>query len=315
MKEDTLHSGAVRYLQRGQIDDERWNRVVASSRFETVYGQSWYLDASADHWGAFILHDYAYVMPVAFRIKLGFRYLYQPRFCQQLGVYSANKVDDQITSMFLGAMSKKFRLGDYAFNEGNRVVGQKGFEISDSTNFTLQLNAPYEELTQAYTSNCRRNIRKADQASFVFYEDISIRELVLLKRQYDHARKGDGHYQSLTDMFSGMQAEGDVRAYGVKVGQDLCAGAIFATCGKRMHYLLAVATEEGKALSGMFYLIDRLIQMRSGKNLYLDFEGSNIPSVARFFSGFGAEPQIYQRIRFNNAAGKLVQKIRSVRSG
>jgi hypothetical protein len=32
--------------------------------------------------------------------------------------------------------------------------------------------------------------------------------------------------------------------------------------------------------------------------MILDFDGSNIPSVARFFSGFGASPEVYQAIGF-----------------
>ncbi|MCK5067940.1 MAG: GNAT family N-acetyltransferase [Bacteroidales bacterium] len=313
MKEGARHKSMIRYLHRGQIDNERWNRVIGSSGFETVYAQSWYLDACADNWGALILSDYEYVMPVAFRKKFGFKYIYQPRFCQQLGVYSEKQVDGQIIRMFLDALSENYKLGDYAFNEGNLLVEQEGFEVTDNTNYTLQMSSSYEELTLAYSSNCRRNVRKACQSGLEFSEDISIRELVLLKKQHDHTKQADEHYQLLINMFSEMQEAGNVNVFGVKLGSDLCAGAIFASCNKRVHYLLSVSTEEGREQSGMFYVIDKVIQINSGKELYLDFEGSNISSVARFFSGFGAQPQLYQRIRFSNAAGKFFQKVRSVR--
>ena len=216
-------------------------------------------------------------------------------------------------ALFLKALSKHFKLGDYAFNEGNRLGKTRGYEIINNTNYTLQLNSSYEKLAQAYSGNCRRNLQKAIHSDLEFSEDISIQELVLLKRQHDHTRQSDEHYQGLIDIFSGMLKAGNARAYGVKLGSDLCAGAIFASGLKRVHYLLSVSTEVGKSLSGMFYVIDRVIQLHSGKNLSLDFEGSNISSLARFFRGFGAQPQMYQGIRFNNAAGKFVQKVRSVR--
>ena len=314
MTEDNPHSGTISYLHRGQIDDEQWNRVVASSKFALVYAQSWYLDACADHWAALILSDYKYVMPVAFRVKFGVKYIYQPRFCQQLGIYSKNQVDVQITALFLEALRKNFKLGDYAFNEGNLLDKPKGFEVTNSTNYTLRMNSSYEKLEEAYSGNCKRNVRKAMHSGLEFSEEISIRELVLLKKQHDHSRQADEHYQRLIEMFSGMQEAGNVMTCGVKMGSDLYAGAIFASNHLRVHYLLSVSTKAGKALSGMFYVIDRVIQLHSGKDLFLDFEGSNISSLARFFSGFGAQPQRYQRIRFNNAAGKFVQKIRSVRS-
>jgi len=47
--------------------------------------------------------------------------------------------------------------------------------------------------------------------------------------------------------------------------------------------------------------------------MVLDFEGSNLANIARFFTGFGAGAQSYQRISFDNLAGKIVQKIRDVR--
>ncbi len=313
MKEGTHKQSMIKYLHRGQIDNEHWNRVIASSGFETVYAQSWYLDSCAENWGAFILQDYEFVMPVAFRLKFGFKYIYQPRFCQQLGVYSENLVDGKVLRLFLDALNEKFKFGDYAFNEGNLLGEQQGFEVTDNTNYTLQMSSPYEELTQAYTSNCKRNVRKAHHSDLEFSEDISIRELVLLKKQYDHIKQPDEHYRLLINMFSEMQEAGNVKAYGVKQGSDLHAGAIFAFGNKRVHYLLSVSTEEGKKNSGMFYVIDKVLQLNSGKGLYLDFEGSNISSVARFFSGFGAQPQYYQRIRFNNAIGKFIQKVRSVR--
>lgn len=314
MTKGSEHKGTITYLQRGQIDEEQWDRTIRSSVFETIYAYSWYLDACADQWAALVLSEYDYVMPLAFRSKFGVKYLYQPRFCQQLGIFSAKAVDARIISLFLDALSKHFKLGDYAFNEGNILEKPKGFEVTNNSNYTLSLDSSYEELSQAYSSNCRRNVRKASLSDLDFSEDISIEELVLLKKQHDHSKQTDAHYQGLIAMFSGMKKAGNVKACGVRLGPDLHAGAIFALGLKRLHYLLSVSTGTGKEESAMFYVIDRVIQMHSGKDLVLDYEGSNIPSLARFFSGFGAKPQRYQRFRFNNAAGKFVQKIRSVRS-
>ena len=313
MRKASRHKSSVRFLHRWQVDDERWNHTVSSSGFSMVYAMSWYLDACADYWAALVLEDYSHVMPVAYRRKLGFKYLYQPRFCQQLGIFSVQEVDAQIIAGFLDTLKKHFRIGDYAFNEGNRLEASRTLPVTENVNFVLGMNAAYETLSRAYSDNCRRNIKKAMQAGFEFSEDVSSRELVLLKKQHDHSRQPHKHYQSLIEMFSGMQEAGRVQAYGIKLEGELCAGAIFARGHKRIHYLLSVSTAKGKDFSAMFYLIDRVIQMHSGKDLDLDFEGSNLESLARFFRGFGAEPQHYQRIRFNNTAGKFVQKVRSVR--
>ncbi len=307
------HKSSIRYLHRWQVDDERWNQAVTSSGYSMVYALSWYLDACADYWAALVLEDYDYVMPVAYRRKWGIKYLYQPRFCQQLGIFSERQVDAQIVTAFLKTLRKHFWLGDYAFNEGNLLEASRTLRVTENVNFVLGLKADYETLSRAYSDNCRRNIKKAMQAGLEFSEDVSIRELVLLKKKHDHSAQTQKHYQSLVEMFSGMQEAGRVKAYGMKLGQELCAGAIFASGIKRIHYLLSVSTAAGKESSAMFCLIDRVIQRHAGQDLDLDFEGSNLEPLARFFRGFGAKAQRYQRIRFNNAAGKFVQKVRSVR--
>ena len=222
-------------------------------------------------------------------------------------------MDGVILRDFLLASKKKFGLGDYALNEGNRLAEGRGFNLSDNTNYTLQLLKPYEELSLGYSSNCRRNVRKALQSGLEFSTDISIVDLVQLKRQHDHIKQSENHYHMLTNMFSVLKDHGHVKAFGVKLDGDLCAGAIFAFCNKRMHYLLSASNEEGKERSAMFLVIDRVIQEYEGKAMALDFEGSNLANIARFFTGFGARAQSYQRISFDNVAGKIVRKIRDIR--
>ncbi len=302
----------VSYLHRGQIDDTRWNMVLAASRFDTVYAHTWYLDACAADWGGLVVGDYEYIMPVAFRKKFGFRYSYQPRFCQQLGIYSEKEVTRETQQLFLKELKSKFSFGDYAFNEGNRLIGDdlKGF--TDNSNYILSLASEYGELQKDYSSNCRRNLKKAVAASLEFSDKISVIDLVQLKKQYDHQGQTEEHYKRLIQMFSGLEEKGKVKACGVKLDGLLSAGAIFAFSDKRVHYLLSVSSGEGKEKSSMFLVIDQFLRMHAGEALSLDFEGSNIPSIARFFTGFGAVPQQYQRISLNPKAGKIIKGLKSI---
>lgn len=61
----------------------------------------------------------------------------------------------------------------------------------------------------------------------------------------------------------------------------------------------AVSNQQGKDLRGMYYLLNTFINQHAGQNLILDFEGSMIPGVARFFEGFGAAPETYFQLKFN----------------
>jgi hypothetical protein len=50
-------------------------------------------------------------------------------------------------------------------------------------------------------------------------------------------------------------------------------------------------------------MIDAFIQDYADKNLILDFEGSNIPSLAFFYKSFGSELEKYPGIRKNKLKG------------
>ena len=52
----------------------------------------------------------------------------------------------------------------------------------------------------------------------------------------------------------------------------------------------------GKENRAMFVLMDHLIRQSRQADKIFDFEGSNIPGVARFFEGFGGKRTIYRRI-------------------
>ena len=62
---------------------------------------------------------------------------------------------------------------------------------------------------------------------------------------------------------------------------------------------MSASNEQGKRSRAMFALIDHIIDKYSDTGLVLDFEGSNIKGVARFFAGFGAEQHDYYNIHIN----------------
>ena len=79
----------------------------------------------------------------------------------------------------------------------------------------------------------------------------------------------------------------------------LLALAILIKTKKRIVYLVSVSSLEGLKNKTMFNIVDRLIQKYADSNLVLDFEGSNIENIARFYQGFGAIQSNYQEIKYN----------------
>jgi hypothetical protein len=55
----------------------------------------------------------------------------------------------------------------------------------------------------------------------------------------------------------------------------------------------------GKAIGASHALIDAFIKDHAGKKMLLDFEGSDIPNLAFFYSSFGAVEEEYAALKMN----------------
>ena len=87
------------------------------------------------------------------------------------------------------------------------------------------------------------------------------------------------------------------------------ARSIFLFDGVRLVNILPFTYEAGRPLGAGHFLLDQLIREFSGQHVTLDFEGSIIPSIARFYAGFGAQAEQYPFIRWND----LPQPIRWIK--
>ena len=74
---------------------------------------------------------------------------------------------------------------------------------------------------------------------------------------------------------------------------EIHASAIFAGHADMMTFLMSYSDDYAKQNGLMHALIDNWLNNDSEGYKKLDFEGGNIESLARFYSGFGAEPEVF----------------------
>ena len=77
----------MEFLQRKDIDPEKWDARIAADPIENIFCYSWYLDAVAKNWGAFIEGDYDSIVPIPFTTKLSIKSLYQPAFTREIDIF------------------------------------------------------------------------------------------------------------------------------------------------------------------------------------------------------------------------------------
>ncbi len=289
----------IRYLDRGEVDAKKWDEVIVRSQAETLYPYSWYLDLVADKWSALVMDDYQFVMPLVWKKKLGIKYLYQPLYTQQLGIFGSELADPLQTREMLHVLYEKFRFADINFNTKNMVGEEPLFKVEDRSNFILGLEQDYLNHHLAFSTNTKRNIRKADVLGDLLVQDLSIEELLHLKRENDVIRRSESDYLWLENLLRQIMERGAGKIYGIRKDKALLAATIFVFSKTRAIYLVSASGEEGKERRAMFRIVDTFIRDHAGTGLILDFEGSNIPSIARFFGGFGAHPEVYQHVSYS----------------
>lgn len=295
----------IAYIHRGAIDTEKWDQVIAQSPAETIYGYSWYLDAVAARWSALVAEDYRFIMPVVWKKKAGLKYAYQPFYTQQLGVFSKEYVDPVLIKRMLSIIYKKFRFAGINFNVKNLVGEESPFGVDDKSNYTLSLSKEYEQHFSSFSSNAKRNIRKALTYTEEVERDLPVEELVALKRANDVIQRSEEDYLWLRKLLETISSRGAGSVYGIRSGTELTAAAFFAFSRTRAIYLVSASGKEGKERRDMFKIVDAFIREHAKSGIILDFEGSNIPSVARFFAGFGAQAEIYQGVSFSRLPASL----------
>lgn len=289
----------IEFIHRKEIDVQKWDELIAQSTAETLYPYSWYLDVAAANWSAIVIDDYQFIMPLIWKKKFGLRYLYQPFYTQQLGVFSREYVDPTLIATLIGRLLRKYRFAGINFNTKNMVGENEHLTVDDKTNYVLDLRSDYKKIYAGFSTNAKRNIKKAYELNDVVEKNISIEELVDFKRVNDVIKRSEGEYRWLIDLLKTTQKNSAGNVYAAMEDGVICAAAFFGFSNSRAIYLVSASNTRGKEDRSMFKIVDVFIKAHAGSELILDFEGSNIPNVARFFAGFGASPEIYQAVSFS----------------
>ena len=151
-----------------------------------------------------------------------------------------------------------------------------------------------------FSKNTKRNLVKANKNKLSLVQGIRLEEYLEFKQENLVASLNKKDFASLKSLIAFGQYKGFGEIYGVySEDNKLCAAVYFCRWKNRVIYMNAASNELGKELRGMYFLVDKFIKNHAAQNITLDFEGSMIPGVARFYNGFGATPETYFQLKFN----------------
>lgn len=288
----------IKYLKHNEIDKVKWDNSIANANNVMVYAFSWYLDIISPNWEALIYNNYDAVMPLTQKRKYFISYLFQPFFTQQLGVFSKEESQAILVQDFIKAIPKKFKLIDINLNEDNSTDG-----LTQEKNYLLSLSESYENIYSAYKTQAKRNIKKAKEQN-LYVQAMPHKQVVDFYMKYkEKETKGVKHsdYLTLKKLYKSCNKQNYLISNGVySKEKGLLACAAFIIYNNRIIFHLGTTNMDGKNWGAMHFLIDTLIVQFAERNMFIDFEGSKIEGIERFYKSFGAYKKPYFKYKNNN---------------
>ena len=274
----------ILYLKRAALDVEKYDLCIENSIQSRIYAFSWYLDIVADHWDVLVLNDYEAVMPLPWKKKFGLKYITQPYFCQQLGIFSKEEISEEIQRQFIRKIPLKFLKVSLALNSHNLLIGQQ-----IKKNLSIKLNKNYESICKNYSKGRKHAIKVAEKNQLMVAET-SIQSLIDIQKKFYQYEFSEEKLQKLSIQLLHQQ-KGAI--LGIFKDEVLLGGALFVFSTKRIVYLFSAFTELGRELQVASFLLNFMLTKNENSQLIFDFEGGNILNMGKFYRSFGAEEEIY----------------------
>lgn len=276
----------IELLNRQQIDEAKWNMCIEQSGFDRVNAQVWYLDIVAKGWQALVLNDYDAVMPMAIKQRWGIRYITLPDWSQQLGIFSRVVLHSDTIHLFYQRIPYVFR----HLQVNSRPNPDKTMACSQQLpNCELMLCHDKATLMHQFSQNTKRNVRKSAACELSMPLENHANEFLVFMDQWARFECSPKQRELLRQIITDAIARdcGWIVKACSQTGEVL-AMVFFLKSKTRIIYHTSVSSPQGYDSCATYAIVNHIIRQYAGSGLILDFEGSRIDGIKRFFEGFGA---------------------------
>lgn len=299
----------LQYLTYDKIDKRKWDDCINTSINKLIYAESVFLDNLSLHWDAIVMNDYEAVMPLTWKRKYGIKYLYQPPFFQQGGVFSKQKLTAEIINTFIDKASEHFRFAEITLNYMNKNLSLN-HKLQIRNNYIFSIGNKYEKTFQDYEPYIRQRLKRLEKFKLNYEVCDDYQEAIRhYKKNYSekltNIKLADfKNFETLCSLYA-IKGKVLVRKVYNCDKKILLACVLLLKDENRIYNLASTIFPEGKKKLANYFLFDSLIREFTGSKLILDFEGSDIAGIAFFYKKFATENQPYPFIKWNKLPAPL----------
>lgn len=283
-----------------ELGAQKWNRLTEENRIAFPYMQYEYISISAeDRWKILTDEERTFFLPLPFHRKLGFSQIYNPPFLQRsLALSTTGEMNISALVPALQYLTnthntislnldydwtrlpsgfKKMNRRNYFHIYGQPVIlnhhHQRNMRKAKVEHYSLDWQGEPKELMEGYYKHTlsrrkrqKKKLRKVSHGIVEWAHTMKVLRVALVKD-----RKGNA-----------------------------VAGVGLLLWKNRLINLLPFTTQEGWDGRAMYFLLLNLLKENPYEAEIFDFEGSEIPGVARFYKGFGPGKETYHGIHYRN---------------
>lgn len=280
---------AVKLLSKEKFPDKKWDKKIDELSHPRVYMYSWYLKAVGKTYSIAIDEESEQMLPVFHNRKKVFKQHYMPFFAREfqfIGKGNPERIIDHILKQF------KWSAANYHLSE--EYMGKiYSYQY-------LNINQDYKDIAANYSKNTKRKLSKLKKEELEIKFNIDC-ELVAKQFESNAAKKikeiKPKNIQRLQNLMEAATENRKGFSCGVYSGKNLLASGFFLDDDNHIIYLKGSSNKKGRDIGAMYYLFNAVIERFAGKRKALDFGGSNVENIAKFYKRFGAENKHYLHIK------------------
>jgi|SRR5690554_5357786 len=281
------------WINQKEINREDWDQLVAKTKDVSIYVNSFYLDATAIDWEAYVSEDFSFAIPVGVVRKGGITRVYPPLFQRYIeAIGEVSKID---WKLFEQSLLKRYSKGDLHAKSAilpNTSFHQFIHQVVDKDSFKLK--------TQA-----KRMIKRFEKTDYEIREkNINTEALSKLiakelsKKLPIYATKDVKH---LFEVVKKAEENGYLYKVGVFQKDSLMGGLIGLKFNDQLLYLKGTALEELQEHGAMYALMNHFIEYGFSQNCVIDFGGSRVKGIQFFNQRFNGQDVEYFSYSWDNA--------------
>lgn len=269
----------------------------------SLYSQPWFMEAVAPGKGHYALvslsnqPDKTAIFPFCGH-KIGWKWrLFQPSFCQRFQPFSTDNqpIEEVLWRAWFDFLEKKTWAGHWPFEMPNTLNYSlfTSVRITKKPNFIYPILDELVEMLAKWKPGRRNTLKKTSPLSIQLLNSAQLmQEIQAFCMDGERLWRPTSKEREILKKIV-YSAEKEVFAYKIELEKKTVALSLILQWGNRLHYLMGMSNSNGLKLEAMPFFFKELMDEWKGSGKTLDFEGSSLPGVAKFFKSMGAEEEEY----------------------